>query len=66
MEYCIVNAEGIIENIIVADEEFAQEVEALPMYYGAGIGQKYDPPVQPTLEERVTALENAIERGLNL
>lgn len=66
MEYCIVNSEGIIENIIVADEEFAQEVEALPMYSDAVIGQKYDPPVQPTLEERVAALENAIAKGLSL
>ena len=66
MEYCIVNSEGIIENIITADEEFAQEIGALPMYSGAIIGQKYDPPVQPTLEERVTALENAIEKGLSL
>ena len=65
--YCIVSTDGIIENIIVCDDEaFAESIKALPMYDGAVVGEKYDPPVQPTLEERVTALENAIVKGLSL
>lgn len=44
MEFCIVNADGIIENIIVADESFATEIGALPSYDGAAIGGAYAPP----------------------
>ena len=62
MEFCIVNADGIIENIIVADESFAAEIGALPGYEGAAIGGAYTPPPPepepPTTDERVAALEN--------
>lgn len=44
MEFCIVNADGIIENIIVADESFAAEIGAVPSYDGAAIGEVYAPP----------------------
>lgn len=44
MEFCIVNADGIVENIIVADESFAVEIGALPYYDGAAIGVAYAPP----------------------
>lgn len=66
MQYCIVE-DGIIINIIIADEEFATSIGAKPIYEGATIGGPYappDPPVQPTLEERVTALENAIAKRI--
>lgn len=44
--YCIVT-NGIIENIIVCDsEETAAQFKALPGYYGAAIGGRYDPPSQ--------------------
>lgn len=63
MEFCIVNADGIIENIIVADESFAAEIGALPGYKGAAIGQAYDPPdpepapePEPTADEVLNAL----------
>lgn len=63
MNYCIVNSENIIENIIVADADFAESIGALPYYEGAGIGDEYSPPapvVEPTTEERLTALEEAL------
>ena len=44
MEFCIVNAEGVIENIIVADEAFAAEIGAVSSYDGAAIGEAYSPP----------------------
>lgn len=67
MSYCIVSSEGIIVNIIVAeDTTTAEAFGARESYEGARIGEKYNPSVQPTLEERVTALENAIEKGLSL
>ena len=51
MEFCIVNADGIIENIIVADEAFAFESGAVPSYDGAAIGEEYAPPqLEPDLE----------------
>lgn len=68
MQYCVIE-DGIITNIIISDEEFATSIGAKPIYEGATIGEPYappDPPVQPTLEERVTALENAIAKGFNL
>lgn len=59
MNYCIVNADGIIENIIVADEEFAESIGAKPSYDGAAIGGTYSPPPPPpTIDERVTTLES--------
>ena len=58
MNYCIVNDENIIENIIVADEEFALAIGAKESYDGAAIGSTYSPPAPPpTIDERVTTLE---------
>ena len=61
MNYCIVNDENIIENIIVADEEFALSIGAKESYDGAAIGDTYSPPAPPapppTIDERVTTLE---------
>lgn len=48
--YVVLNDEGIIENIIVAGEEFAKEIGAYPSYMGADIGKKYDPPSVEKLE----------------
>lgn len=59
MNYCIVNDENIIENIIVADEEFALSIGAKEGYDGAAIGGTYSPPPPPpTIDERVTTLES--------
>lgn len=73
MKYCIVNSENIIENVIVADADFAESIAALPYYEGASIGATYSPPGPETdtetdteLEGRVAALEEAIAVGLTL
>ena len=59
MNYCIVNNENVIENIIVADEEFALSIGAKEGYDGAAIGDTYSPPAPPpTIDERVTTLES--------
>lgn len=59
MIYCIVNDENIIENIIVADEEFALAIGAKESYDGAAVGDTYSPPLPPpTIDERVTTLES--------
>ena len=59
MNYCIVNDENVIENIIVADETFAESIGAKPSYNGATIGEAYNPPAPPpTIDERVTTLES--------
>lgn len=59
MNYCIVNADGIIENIIVCEsDEVAAQFWAVESYDGATIGTSYNPPPPPpTTEERVAALE---------
>lgn len=62
MNYCIVNAENIIENIIVCEDDAAAAAfGAVPSYDGAAIGEAYDPPPAPdpapTTEDRVAALE---------
>lgn len=64
MNYCILDANGIIENIIVfEDEATAAEFGAVPSYDGAAIGQAYDPPApdpapepEPTADEVLNAL----------
>lgn len=60
MNYCIVNDENIIENIIVCEnDEVALEFGAKPSYDGATIGEAYNPPPPPpTIDERVTTLES--------
>ena len=51
MDYCIVNSENIIENIIVCeDEATAAAFGAVPSYDGASIGTAYEPPVPPDPE----------------
>ena len=55
-EYCIV-VDGVIENIIIATENVAEQLGAFSCYDGAKIGDKYSPPRTPTMDERVTALE---------
>lgn len=66
MEYCIVE-DGVIVNIIVSEADFAAEIGAQPGYDGAAIGGAYNPPEPepepPTLEERVDALEEAVNGG---
>lgn len=60
MEYCIVE-DGVIVNIIAADEGQADTIGALPVYDGAVIGGSYDPPkpepepAPPTQLDRVEA-----------
>ena len=71
MNYCILDQKNSIQNIIVCgSDEAAAEFGAVPSYEGARIGDPYVPPVAPapapTLEERITKLEQAIERGLSL
>lgn len=64
MNYCIVNADNIIENIIVCEsDEVAAQFGAVASYDGAAIGEAYSPPPPPpTTEERVAALEEASDR----
>ena len=57
MNYCIVNDDNIIENIIVADDEFALSIGAKPSYDGATIGAAYNPPApDPTWNEDIDAM----------
>lgn len=64
MNYCIVNSDSIIENIIVCEsDEVAAQFGAVASYDGATIGKPYNPPPPPpTTEERVAALEAASDR----
>ena len=59
MNYCIVDSDGIIENIIVCEsDEISAQFGAVVYYDGATIGESYNPPPPPpTTEERVAALE---------
>lgn len=71
MDYCIVVEEGIIENIIVCEnDEIAAKFGAVPGYEGARIGDVYAPPPEPEPEpepEYVTyeELAEAIREGVN-
>lgn len=57
INFCVVNPDGIIENVIVfADEATAKEFGAVPGYEGARIGDPYvAPPPQPTALDRLEA-----------
>nr|DAH62854.1 MAG TPA: Gamma-aminobutyric acid type B receptor(B) receptor, coiled-coil, heterodimer, SIGNALING.62A [Caudoviricetes sp.] len=60
MDYCIVNSDSIIENIIVCEsDEIAAQFGAVTSYDGAAIGGKYSPPPPPpTTDERLEKLES--------
>lgn len=64
MNYCIVNSDGIIENIIVCEsDEVAAQFGAVASYDGAAIGAAYSPPPPPpTTDERIAALEKQNDR----
>lgn len=64
MNYCIVDADGIIENIIVCEsDEVAAQFGAVASYDGAAIGAAYSPPPPPpTNGERLAALEKQNDR----
>lgn len=47
MKYCIVTSNNIIDNIIVADSDFAVSDDMRPAYPEAEIGKFYDPPYSP-------------------
>lgn len=59
MDYCIVNSDSIIENIIVCEsDEIVAQFGAVTSYDGAAIGGKYSPPPPPpTTDERLEKLE---------
>lgn len=56
MDYCILNDETIIENMIVCEDDATAELfGAVPTYEGAKIGAPYVPPSpappEPTAED---------------
>jgi hypothetical protein len=55
MNYCIVNSDDIIENIIVSDAAFAKKIGAVDFYKGAKIGDKYNPPIPISQMDRLEA-----------
>ena len=65
MDYCILDSDNLITNIIVCvDDTTAEEFGAVPSYDGARIGAAYEPPdpdpapePEPTADERISALE---------
>ena len=58
MNYCIVNDENIIENIIVCEnDDIAAQFGGVASYEGAAIGEAYNPPApDPTWNEDVDAM----------
>ena len=64
MDYCILDSDNLITNIIVCvDDTTAAEFGAVQSYDGAAIGQAYDPPApdpapepEPTADEVLNAL----------
>lgn len=64
MNYCIINSDNIIENIIVCEsDEVAAQFGTVASYDGAAIGAAYSPPPPPpTTDERIAALEKQNDR----
>ena len=52
MKYCIVNENNFIENIIISNKKFADEIGALPYYDGAYLNGVYSYPPIPNSEIR--------------
>lgn len=70
MDWIILSADGgTVENIIEANEAFADELGCVPFYPGAMVGRVYSPPKPPPtemelLQQRITDLDLArIEQG---
>lgn len=56
MIYCILDDNNIIINTIVCDsDESAKVFNAVPAYEGCGIGDKYNPPIPISKEDRLEA-----------
>lgn len=56
MNYCILDSEKMIINMIVCESDaIATEFGALPSYDGAKIGDKYDPPIPISQMDRLEA-----------
>lgn len=53
--YCIVDDNNMIINIIVSEKSFAMSIGALDYYDGASIGDKYNPPIPITPQDRLEA-----------
>ena len=69
MNYCIVNTNNIIENIIVCDsDEIAKQLNASFYYDGANIGDQYNPPFvkNSKIAEIKQACEDYIYAGTNV
>ena len=58
MNYCILDENNVIENIIVCeDDETAALFGAVASYEGARIGDSYQPPPEPEPEPQATDTE---------
>lgn len=56
MNYCIVDSEGIIVNIIVCEnDKTAAQFGAVESYEGAHIGGQYKPPIPISQMDRLEA-----------
>lgn len=54
--YCVLNSDNIITNIIVCkDDESAKDFNALPCYDGAKIGTEYVKKTEPTQLDKLEA-----------
>ena len=61
MNYCILDDDNAIINIIVADnDEIAAQFGAVPSYDRARIGDHYNPPPEPEPEPTDTEVLNAL------
>ena len=67
--YCILNSQNIIENIIVCEnDEIASQFNAIPSYDTARIGDKYNPDELISAEltpESAKFLSQSLNLGIN-
>lgn len=62
-DYCILNDDNIVENIIVCEsDDIAAQFNAIPSYNSAKIGDTYNPPVieEPPPEPTDTEILNKL------
>lgn len=58
----LVVMDGVIDNIIMSDEEYAEKIGAFPFYKGAEIGNRYFPP--EVKAEKITDLSATCQQTI--
>ena len=71
MNYCVINEQNIITNVVVAEPDVAEQMGFLSLSDGQGIGDEYkapEPEKQTPIpdEQTIEYMNNSIQDGIDL